>query len=467
MILTVTGNVAIDRTYVIDHLEVGAVHKVSRAYAKTGGKGVNVSRCVQALGGETLVTGLIGRAALDEATRELTAAGLDSNLFAVDGEPRQTVTVTAQDGTTTAFDELGPTVTEKTWSDLTQHIEGLLKQADMVVIAGSLPPGSPEECLARLCKAANRHQVPVILDARGAAMRAAQNQAPLVAKLNRSELAQTLGRELTTDPEVIEGATELKTQGAQHVVVTLGPQGAIGVSDDVYRVTHPVAEGNPIGAGDAFSAALALALTRAHTLRAGAPRGRGSSPGKPEHADRRGARPERHAGGARDRGDTRGGANAMTTFILACDHRNSLRGWLGSLQVPATETDATARRLKNLCVEALIQARPRLNADEAPMLLLDEEYGVEAIPNAKANDLQVVIPAEQSGQAEFLFEHGDDFGRAIERVDPDAIKALVRYNPAGDAELNRRSRDATEDPAGLPAGQRPALHARGAGSADA
>ena len=94
----------------------------------------------------------------------------------------------------------------------------------------------------------------------------------------------------------------------------------------------------------------------------------------------------------------------MTTFILACDHRNSLRGWLGSLEVPRERDRATARKLKNLCVEALIQATPQLHADEVPMLLLDEEYGVEAIPNAKANDLQVVIPAEQSGQAEFLFE---------------------------------------------------------------
>ena len=51
VILTVTANVAIDRTYVIDQLEVGAVHKVRKAYAKIGGKGVNVSRCVQALGG--------------------------------------------------------------------------------------------------------------------------------------------------------------------------------------------------------------------------------------------------------------------------------------------------------------------------------------------------------------------------------------------------------------------------------
>ncbi len=73
----------------------------------------------------------------------------------------------------------------------------------------------------------------------------------------------------------------------------------------------------------------------------------------------------------------------MTTFILAVDHRNSLRGWLGSIGVPAVETDETARRLKNLCVAALAQARDQLQPDETPMLLLDEEYGVDAIAAAK------------------------------------------------------------------------------------
>jgi len=130
----------------------------------------------------------------------------------------------------------------------------------------------------------------------------------------------------------------------------------------------------------------------------------------------------------------------MTTFILAVDHRNSLRGWLASLGVPAADIDATARRLKVLCVDALAQARPQLRPDETPMLLLDEEYGVDAIPAAREQGLEVVIPAERSGQAEFLFEHGEDFGAAIERAAPDAVKALVRYNPAGDTELNSRSR---------------------------
>jgi myo-inositol catabolism protein IolC len=130
----------------------------------------------------------------------------------------------------------------------------------------------------------------------------------------------------------------------------------------------------------------------------------------------------------------------MTTFILAVDHRNSLRGWLNSLGVPTTEVDRTARRLKRLCVDALEQARVELEPTERPMLLLDEEYGVDAIPAAKAHALPVVIPAERSGQAEFQFEHGDGFRDAIERADPDAVKALVRYNVAGDAELNARQR---------------------------
>ncbi|HWE59171.1 MAG TPA: hypothetical protein VG228_05705 [Solirubrobacteraceae bacterium] len=63
----------------------------------------------------------------------------------------------------------------------------------------------------------------------------------------------------------------------------------------------------------------------------------------------------------------------MNVFILAVDHRNSLRGWLASLGVPTSETDATVRKLKSLCAEALAQARPQLHAREMPMMLLDEE----------------------------------------------------------------------------------------------
>jgi tagatose 6-phosphate kinase len=261
VILTVTANVAIDRTYLVERLEIGGVHRVIGAHSQIGGKGVNVSRCLHSLGGETLATGIIGADALAQAADELGAAGVRSDLFGVAGTPRQTVTVTAQDGTTTAFDEAGPNIGEQDWAGFERHYERLLDQAEMVVIAGSLPPGTPEQSLANLCERANRHHVPVILDARGAAMRAAQNQRPLVAKCNRAELAQTLARELGDEHEVAEAAIALRATGAQHVVVTLGEQGALGVGDGLWTVRHPSAAGNPIGAGDAFSAALALALS--------------------------------------------------------------------------------------------------------------------------------------------------------------------------------------------------------------
>ena len=131
----------------------------------------------------------------------------------------------------------------------------------------------------------------------------------------------------------------------------------------------------------------------------------------------------------------------MSTLILAVDHRNSLRGWLAALGVQPDEIRFTAGRLKCVCVEALAQARDQLQPGDKAMLLLDEEYGADAIRAAKQAGLPIVIPAEQSGKDEFLFEHGENFREAIELLDPDAVKALVRYNVAGDAEQNRRSRE--------------------------
>lgn len=268
MILTVTSNVALDRTYVVDHVELGAVHKVRTAFAQTGGKGVNVSRTLAALGCATAVTGLIGRAGLAEAQLELEAAGVAPSLYTVDGPPRHTVTVTSRDDGTTAFYEPGPTVTGGEWQGFEEHVGGLLPGADMVVIAGSLPPGAPADALERLVASAHAMDVPVLVDASGAAMQTALRGRPTVAKLNRDELGETLGRECLGDRDVIEGAQHLRSAGARSVIVTLGSEGVIALDGpDCLRVRHPARAGNPIGAGDAFSAGFAAAITASRPFR--------------------------------------------------------------------------------------------------------------------------------------------------------------------------------------------------------
>jgi myo-inositol catabolism protein IolC len=128
-------------------------------------------------------------------------------------------------------------------------------------------------------------------------------------------------------------------------------------------------------------------------------------------------------------------------FVLAIDHRNSLRNWYRSLGLgDSGSPKAALTSAKVLVAEALLISA--INMPGQPMLLIDEEYGGDAIAAVRDGDknIQVIIPAERSGQPEFIFEHGDDFGAHIEASGADIVKALVRYNPSGDPELNARSR---------------------------
>ena len=77
---------------------------------------------------------------------------------------------------------------------------------------------------------------------------------------------------------------------------------------------------------------------------------------------------------------------------------------------------------------------------QASGVLVDEQFGgPREIPGeAKERGFKLAMPVEKSGQNEFDFEYGDDFGAHIEQFDPDFSKVLVRYNPDGDAEMNRR-----------------------------
>jgi len=74
-------------------------------------------------------------------------------------------------------------------------------------------------------------------------------------------------------------------------------------------------------------------------------------------------------------------------------------------------------------------------------VLVDEEFGASVARRAKADGAPLAMPVEKSGQDEFQFEYGDDFGQHIESFDPTFAKVLVRYNPEGDVELNKRQEE--------------------------
>jgi myo-inositol catabolism protein IolC len=129
-------------------------------------------------------------------------------------------------------------------------------------------------------------------------------------------------------------------------------------------------------------------------------------------------------------------------YILAFDHRGSFQKKMFGIEGdPSPEETATISDAKKLIFEGMELAVERGVDAAATGVLVDEQFGGDVPRLAREHGLQLAMPVEKSGLDEFDFEYGDDFGAHIERFDPHFSKVLVRYNPDGDAELNRRQLD--------------------------
>jgi len=117
-------------------------------------------------------------------------------------------------------------------------------------------------------------------------------------------------------------------------------------------------------------------------------------------------------------------------YILAFDHRGSFVKMVGD--------EALASGAKTLIWEGFQRAVEHGAAKEFAGVLVDAQYGTDVARSAKAGGYKLAMPVEKSGQDEFDFEYGEQFGEKIEEFDPDFSKVLVRYNPEGDRALNER-----------------------------
>ncbi len=126
-------------------------------------------------------------------------------------------------------------------------------------------------------------------------------------------------------------------------------------------------------------------------------------------------------------------------YLVAFDHRSSFsKGLFGATEPLPPEIQIKVSDTKDLIFEAFQQAITRGAPRELAGVLVDEQFGPAVARKAKSGGFPLAMPVERSGQAEFQFEYGEEFGRHIEAFDPDFSKVLVRYNPEGDRELNRR-----------------------------
>lgn len=253
MIVTVSMNPAVDMTLTIDQLLVDGVNRVAETRLDPGGKGINVAKVVKALGGETLATGIIGGKNGEYLCAKLDELGIPHDFVIGPGATRTNYKINDRMlRTMTELNECGAPVTQEVLDQVWQKIDSATKAGDVVVIAGTNPPGMPADTIANWIGRLKDKGVMTGLDTVGEPMRLGIAAHPTIIKPNQQELSELFGEQLHYLRDVIAAARRLVLQGVERVIVSMGAEGALFVTKNEilrgYGIKVPVR--STVGAGD-------------------------------------------------------------------------------------------------------------------------------------------------------------------------------------------------------------------------
>lgn len=260
MILAAGLTPAWQQIVVLDELCVGEVNRAREVHWCASGKVLNVGLALHNLGAQSNTLALVGGPARDAIETEFSVCGVPHRWIGSQSPTRVCTTIldTGAGVTTELVENAQPVTAADLAAFSTAYVE-LAVRADVVVLTGSLPAGTPATFYRELLA-----QTPgrVVLDARGESLLAALEMKPFVVKPNREELGQTLGRVPTTEAELVEAMHEINRRGAEWVVVSQGEDVLwVSSAERVFRAQPPHVEVvNPIGSGDCLAAGIAWAL---------------------------------------------------------------------------------------------------------------------------------------------------------------------------------------------------------------
>ncbi|HET7398096.1 MAG TPA: 1-phosphofructokinase family hexose kinase [Intrasporangium sp.] len=270
MIVTLTANPSIDRTMALGRpLERGGVVSAASVTDEPGGKGVNVARVLSLAG--AAATAVLPADAGDPLLAGLSAAGVQPVPVPVGRAARVNITITEPDGTTTKVNDAGRPLPAKVLDALGDRLLEASLPGGWVVLAGSLPPGVPEDWYAVLTERLQSAGRRVAVDTSGRPLTETVRRSgrrPDLLKPNADELASLTG----DDPAQLEGdvrraeqaARRLVSEGVGAILLTLGASGALLVTaEGTWQATPPrIRVRSTVGAGDSSLAGYLLAEDR-------------------------------------------------------------------------------------------------------------------------------------------------------------------------------------------------------------
>ena len=261
-IYTVTLNPALDKTVRIPNFAVDQVNRVTWLRQDAGGKGINVSKVIAKLGGESTAIAVLAGQTGQWIANALGENNIKVQAIAVPGETRTNLKVVdAESGTNTDINEPGPEVTDSVLEQALVDVISKTSAGDIVVLSGSLPRGASVDTYGHWTSTLRNAGLKVYLDADGAALSAGLEQKPHFTKPNDHELSAMLNRELTNVDEIAAAASEIVAGGIDTVCVSMGGNGAVYATADEVWYASPVKVkvGSTVGAGDSVVAAFAFA----------------------------------------------------------------------------------------------------------------------------------------------------------------------------------------------------------------
>lgn len=245
---------------VFERMQTGHVNRAKTAVWCGSGKVLNVGAALHHLGAKSLtlcpVGGLTGQQIRDDFTKR----GIPARWLVTSVATRVCTTILDEEtGQTTELVENSAPLFEAELDEYVAAFSEEARTANVVVVSGSLPQGTPANFYRRLLE---RTPARAILDVRGRELIECLPLRPFLVKPNREELAATFGRPLEADDDVVEAMSELRTRGAEWVVVSNGPAPLLALGPGgLHRFEPPrVNVLNPIGCGDALCAELALRI---------------------------------------------------------------------------------------------------------------------------------------------------------------------------------------------------------------
>ena len=260
MIVTVTMNPAIDKTVDITRLERGDLNRIKRVEMDAGGKGINVSKTIRALGGTSIATGFIGGNSGAVIKNVLSDLEIPTDFVSVEGETRTNLKVVEEKGDVTELNEPGPQVTAEQLAELLQKLEGYAAEDTLFVLAGSIPAGVPKDIYRRITERVHAKGAKVLVDADGELFSESLKASPDMLKPNRLELERHFKIDYRVSEKELLGLGErLMEGGTSMAAISLGQMGALFLTADKrYRCQGlRVKAHSTVGAGDAMVAAMA------------------------------------------------------------------------------------------------------------------------------------------------------------------------------------------------------------------